>query len=98
MRDVCLDNFASEEQLAAFNDDGYLVVEDALAPDLVRRLNAVIDRIDAEEYFSFNIGGAWENGTSVAPTCAGSGRRTGAPRTSASPHGTAASPPRSTWR
>ncbi|MBT3266172.1 phytanoyl-CoA dioxygenase [Candidatus Poribacteria bacterium] len=49
MLDVCLDNFASEEQLAAFNDDGYLIVENALPPDLVARLNVVIDRIDAEE-------------------------------------------------
>ncbi len=49
MLDACLDHFASEEQLAAFNNDGYLIVEDALPPGLVRRLNVVIDRIDAEE-------------------------------------------------
>ena len=54
MLDACLDHFATEEQLAAFNDDGYLIVEDALPPDLVQRLNVVIDRIDAEKAFLSN--------------------------------------------
>jgi ectoine hydroxylase len=56
MLDACLDNFASEEQLATFNDDGYLVVEDALPPDLVRRLNVVVDRIDAQERLTSDLG------------------------------------------
>ncbi|MEO2004350.1 MAG: phytanoyl-CoA dioxygenase family protein [Candidatus Poribacteria bacterium] len=49
MLDSCLAQFASDDQLAAFNDQGYLIVEDALPPELVRRLNVVIDRIDADE-------------------------------------------------
>ena len=56
MLDACLDNFASEGQLAAFNDDGYLIVEGALPPELVRRLNVVIDRIDAEERAARDLG------------------------------------------
>lgn len=49
MLDSCLGHFASEEQLTAFNEQGYLVVDEALPSELVRRLNVVVDRIDAAE-------------------------------------------------
>jgi len=40
---------ATQEQLDTFNDDGYLVVEDALPPQMVEQLNQVVDRIETEE-------------------------------------------------
>lgn len=40
---------ATEEQLRRFDEDGYLLVEDALEPDLLERLNAAVDRLDARE-------------------------------------------------
>ena len=40
---------ATEEQLKTFNDEGYLIVEDALTPEMVDKLNVVVERIDAEE-------------------------------------------------
>ncbi len=39
----------TDEQLQAFNDQGYLIVEDALSPQMVDALTAVVDRMDAEE-------------------------------------------------
>lgn len=39
----------TDEQLKAFNDEGYLIVEDALSPERVDALNTIVDRIDAEE-------------------------------------------------
>ena len=44
-----LDYCATDEQLNAFNDAGYLIVEDAISPDMVDALEKVADRIDAEE-------------------------------------------------
>ena len=44
-----LEYCATEEQLKAFNDTGYLVVEDAISPEMVDALEAVADRLDAEE-------------------------------------------------
>ena len=40
---------ATQEQLDTFNDDGYLVVEDALPPQMVEQLTQVVDRIETEE-------------------------------------------------
>ena len=40
---------ATQEQLDTFNDDGYLVVEDALPPQMVEQLTEVVDRIETEE-------------------------------------------------
>lgn len=40
---------ATEEQLKQFNDEGYLIVEDALSPDLLGRLNEAVDRVEAKE-------------------------------------------------
>ena len=40
---------ATDEQLQTFNDEGYLIVEDALSPEMVDKLTIAIDRIDVEE-------------------------------------------------
>jgi ectoine hydroxylase-related dioxygenase (phytanoyl-CoA dioxygenase family) len=44
-----LQHCATEEQLQKFEDDGYLIVEDALSPDLLSRLNEAVDRVEAKE-------------------------------------------------
>ena len=44
-----LEYCATDEQLKAFNDTGYLIVEDAISPEMVDALEAVADRLDAEE-------------------------------------------------
>ncbi len=44
-----LDTCATEDQLREFDDEGYLIVEDALSTEMVSRLEQVVDRIDAEE-------------------------------------------------
>ena len=40
---------ATEAQLRQFNDEGYLIVEDALSPDLLARLNDAVDRVESRE-------------------------------------------------
>ena len=40
---------ATEAQLRQFNDEGYLIVEDALSPDLLARLNEAVDRVEAKK-------------------------------------------------
>ena len=44
-----LEYCATEEQLKAFNDTGYLIVEDAISPEMVDALEKVADRLDTEE-------------------------------------------------
>ena len=44
-----LEYCATDEQLKAFNDMGYLVVEDAISTEMVEALEEVADRVDAEE-------------------------------------------------
>ena len=44
-----LEYCATDEQLKAFNDTGYLIVEDAISPEMVDALEAVADRLDTEE-------------------------------------------------
>ncbi len=44
-----LEYCATDEQLKAFNDTGYLIVEDAISTEMVDALEKVADRIDAEE-------------------------------------------------
>ena len=44
-----LEYCATDEQLKAFNDTGYLIVEDAISPEMVDALEGVADRLDAEE-------------------------------------------------
>lgn len=43
-----LEYCATDAQLKAFNDEGYLIVENALAPEMVDALEEVADRIDAQ--------------------------------------------------
>ncbi len=40
---------ATEEQRQRFDDEGYLVVEDALSPEMVEKLTVAVDRVDAKE-------------------------------------------------
>ncbi len=47
---------ATEAQLTQFDQDGYLIVENALDPDLIQRLTVAVDRIDAEERASRGLG------------------------------------------
>ena len=47
---------ATDEQLQTFNDEGYLIVEDALSPEMVDKLTPAIDRIDAEERKTQGLG------------------------------------------
>jgi ectoine hydroxylase-related dioxygenase (phytanoyl-CoA dioxygenase family) len=44
-----LEHCITDEQLKKFNDEGYLIVENALTPEMVDALTSVVDRIDAEE-------------------------------------------------
>ena len=44
-----LEYCATDEQRKAFNDTGYLIVEDAISQEMVDALEKVADRIDAEE-------------------------------------------------
>ncbi len=44
-----LEYCATDEQLNTFNETGYLIVENAITSELVDQLEAVADRIDAEE-------------------------------------------------
>ena len=44
-----LEYCATDEQLNTFNETGYLIVENAITSELVDQLEAVSDRIDAEE-------------------------------------------------
>ena len=47
---------ATDEQLRTFNDEGYLIVDDALSPEMVDKMTLVIDRIDAEERTKQELG------------------------------------------
>jgi len=38
-----LHHCATRQQLDTFNNDGYLVVEDALSPEMVQRLTQAVD-------------------------------------------------------
>lgn len=40
---------ATEAQLRQFNDEGYLIVEDALSPEMLARLNDAVDRVEAKK-------------------------------------------------
>ena len=45
----CLEHCLTEDEQRFFNEQGYLIVEDALDPDSVERLISVINRIDQRE-------------------------------------------------
>ena len=40
---------ATEDQLKQFNDEGYLIVEDALSPEMLKQINDAVDRVEARE-------------------------------------------------
>ncbi len=40
---------ATEAQIRQFDDEGYLIVEDALSHDMLTRLNEAVDRVEARE-------------------------------------------------
>ena len=47
---------ATKDQLERFNEEGYLVVEDALSPDLLARLNEAVDRVEKRERETKGLG------------------------------------------
>jgi ectoine hydroxylase len=47
---------ATEEQLRQFNEEGYLIVEDALTPDLLGRLNMAVDDVEKRERAANGLG------------------------------------------
>ncbi|MDP6114995.1 MAG: phytanoyl-CoA dioxygenase family protein [Planctomycetota bacterium] len=49
MDDSILKHAATPDQLQHFDEHGYLIIEDALPPEVVGRLEQIVDRIDAEE-------------------------------------------------
>ncbi|MYB63628.1 phytanoyl-CoA dioxygenase [Candidatus Poribacteria bacterium] len=51
-----LEYCATEEQLRAFNDTGYLVVEDAISPEMTDALEKIADCIDAAERTKNGLG------------------------------------------
>jgi ectoine hydroxylase len=48
MTTACLEHCLTEEERQEFERDGFLIIEDALPPALVRDLIAVVDRLDAQ--------------------------------------------------
>ncbi len=50
-----LEHCATKEQLEHFEDQDYLIVEDALTPDLLDRLNEAVDRVWARERETKNL-------------------------------------------
>ena len=51
-----LEYCATEEQLKTFNDTGYLIVEDAISPEMTDTLEKIADRIDTEERSKNGLG------------------------------------------
>jgi ectoine hydroxylase-related dioxygenase (phytanoyl-CoA dioxygenase family) len=49
MNTDCLNYLLTEEEHRQFEDNGYFIVEDAIPPDLVKRLTIAVDHIDAQE-------------------------------------------------
>ena len=49
MDKACLDHLLTEAELLQFQKDGYLIIEDALPPDVCDLLEEAADRVDAEE-------------------------------------------------
>ena len=49
MEPSCLQHCLTEDERKFFNDQGYLIIEDALGSDSLDRLLSVVDRIDQRE-------------------------------------------------
>jgi len=47
---------ATDAQLRQFNDEGYLIVEDALTPELLGRLNEAVDGVEKRERVAKGLG------------------------------------------
>ena len=52
----------TEEQRQRFDDEGYLVVEDALSPEMVEKLTVAVDRVDAKERIENELAPGAEEG------------------------------------
>lgn len=48
MNPACLEHCLTESERREFDENGFLIIEDALPPALIRDLIAVVDRLDAE--------------------------------------------------
>lgn len=48
MDPTCLNYVLTEEERRKFNEEGFLIVEDALPPDMIERLSGALDRLYAE--------------------------------------------------
>ncbi len=49
MNENWLQHCATQEQLKHFDEEGYLMVEEALSPEMVEQMTVAIDRVDARE-------------------------------------------------
>ena len=56
MDTACLDYCLTDEEKNGFERDGFLVVEDALNPQMLDALTAVVDRLDAEHRAENEVG------------------------------------------
>ena len=45
---ACLENCLTETECQTFEENGFLIVENALSPKIVENLTAAVDRFDAE--------------------------------------------------
>lgn len=45
----CLEHCLTDNERSFFNEQGYLIIEDALGPDSIDRLTQIVDRIDSRE-------------------------------------------------
>jgi hypothetical protein len=48
MEAACLDYCLTEKERLEFDQNGFLVVEDALPPEIVEEISPVVDRLDAQ--------------------------------------------------
>ena len=55
--EVWKEHLLTSDEQDAFEQEGYFVVEDALSPDEVDRINAAMDRCEIESRSSFRIRG-----------------------------------------
>lgn len=56
MDTACLDYYLTDEERNAFERDGFLIVEDALHPEMIDTLTTVVDRLDAEYRAANEVG------------------------------------------
>jgi ectoine hydroxylase-related dioxygenase (phytanoyl-CoA dioxygenase family) len=56
MDTACLDYCLTDEERNAFEQDGFLIVEDALDPEMIDALTTVVERLDAEHRAENEVG------------------------------------------